>query len=91
MPRSLASLSSLLLPALLLVACEDTGGPCEEYVDYMCACHTDDDGCGDLQTIYEDADADLQDECVIALDEQEDADLESGFECGTDTGDTGEV
>ena len=89
MTRLLAAL--LPLAALSLAACEDTGGPCDDYVAYMCDCHEDDAGCSELATIYDSPDADLQDECVIALDEQEAADDEAGFTCEGDTGDTGEA
>ncbi len=62
----------------------DEGDPCDEYVDYICDCHPDED-CDSLQNTYAGADAELQDACVIALDEQLEADDESGLTCG-DTG-----
>lgn len=78
-------------PLLLvgLVACEDD--PCGSYVDYMCECHPESQDCQDLHTIYDDAEADLQEECVLALDDQQAEDEASGLECGvgSDTGDTG--
>lgn len=78
------------LGALLLVslsACLDDA--CAEYVDYMCDCHADDTDCGDLRTAYDNADADLQDECIVALEDQEDADAADGLECPADTGASG--
>ena len=78
------AITTLLLAATLSACGED---PCQEYVDYMCECHDGDDGlsCSDLQSQYESPSADLQDECVIALDEQEASDQESGV-CDADTG-----
>lgn len=57
--------------------------PCDEYVDYMCACHGDDTGvdCDELTATYADADPAVQDECAVLLDEQEAADQEAGLEC----------
>jgi hypothetical protein len=58
----------------------------------MCECHADDDGfdCAELQTTYESADADLQEQCVIDLADQEAEDDASGAcavaENDTDTG-----
>ena len=72
---------------ILLSGCTDD--PCAEYVSYMCDCHPDEASCSDLQTIYSDADADLQEECAIALDDQIDEDDDAGLVCGGDTGDTG--
>jgi hypothetical protein len=54
--------------SLGLAACG--GDPCEEYVDYLCDC-LDDETCDDTKTTYENADADLKDECSAALDEAE--------------------
>jgi hypothetical protein len=67
----------------VMTACSEED-PCADYVNYMCDCHADDEDfdCEELQTTYENADAGVQDECAIALDEQEEADLEAGLECG---------
>ena len=75
-----------VLVGLLLAGCDDTN-PCDEYVTYICDCHPDDD-CESLSNTYEGADAELQDECALALDDQQDSDDESGHECGSgsDTG-----
>jgi len=54
--------------------------PCDEYVDYMCACHPDYD-CDTLALTYDGAEPSLQDECAVLLDEVEDADREAGTEC----------
>jgi len=75
-----------ILVGLLLAGCDDSD-PCGEYVDYICDCHPDDD-CDSLSNIYDDADAELQDECALALDDQQDSDDNSGHECG-DGSDTG--
>ena len=53
----------------LLSACG--GNPCDEYVDYLCEC--DEENCDSLQATYENADADVQDECSAQLDEAEEA------------------
>ena len=69
--------------ALFLSAC---GGeaPCDEYVAYMCDCHPEhaEEQCEELQTTYEDASADIQDECAYSLDEQQAEDDEEGHTCG---------
>jgi hypothetical protein len=74
---------------LLFVAatCEEL--PCDDYVDYMCACHDADPGfdCEELELALEDADPDLQDQCEIDLAEQEADDADAGLEC--EVGDTG--
>jgi len=84
----------LALPALaFMVACETS--PCDDYVDYMCSCHPDSADCSALQTTYSEADADLQDACLVSLEEQEAVDEAAGETCDpygtTDTGgnDTG--
>lgn len=57
--------------------------PCDDYVDYICACHEDDPAfdCETLQTVYADAPPDLQDECAVELDTQQEVDEEAGTEC----------
>ncbi|RME29422.1 MAG: hypothetical protein D6798_00080, partial [Deltaproteobacteria bacterium] len=64
---------------LLLVGCEPD--PCTDYVDYMCDCHPDDVDCATLENTYADADVSLQDECAIALEDQQAQDDEEGWEC----------
>ncbi len=88
MPKALRPV--LLLAALASAGCVDDD-PCGEYVDYMCTCHPDEVDCADLQATYAGAGADLQDECAIALDDQQAADDDAGWTCGGDTGtyDTG--
>lgn len=74
--------------AVLNTACEPIN-PCDEYVDYMCSCHTEgDDGydCETLSNTYENADPELQDDCQVALDDQINQDDTEGVECSTDTG-----
>lgn len=72
-----------LLPllGLLLAACEPN--PCDFYVDYMCDCHDGEDGvdCATLERTYENASSALQDECAIALEDQEDEDIANDHEC----------
>jgi hypothetical protein len=57
--------------------------PCDDYVDYMCACHGDDTGvdCEALALTYDDAEPAVQDECAVLLDEQEAADQDAGLSC----------
>ncbi len=59
--------------------------PCQDYVDYMCQCHAEegDTGgtCDALTATYTGADAELQDECVLALEAQQQLDAESGEGC----------
>ena len=72
-----------LVPALMMAACSEED-PCGDYVDYICDCHADDPDfdCEELRTTYANADAAVQDECAIQLNEQEDADADEGLECG---------
>jgi hypothetical protein len=65
-----------------LLACEPAD-PCDEYVDYLCTCHADDDAfdCDELTLTYAGADPDVQDECAVQLDEQQQADDEAGLAC----------
>ncbi|MFT5686642.1 MAG: hypothetical protein ACI8RZ_007598 [Myxococcota bacterium] len=76
----------MILVGLALAGCDDSD-PCDEYVDYICDCHPDDD-CESLLNTYDESDAELQDECALALDEQQDDDDSVGHECG-DSSDTG--
>ena len=57
---------------------------CSEYVSYMCDCHGGDDDvdCATLEATYEGAGSELQDECSLALDDQEAQDFEEGYVCG---------
>jgi hypothetical protein len=81
---TISTLGALLLASLS--ACLDDA--CVEYVDYMCDCHAEDADCGALRTTYSNADADLQDECIVALEDQQDADASAGLECAVDSGST---
>ena len=82
----------IALIALLLgaVACTDDQNPCDEYVSYMCDCHPDnpDATCDDLKIQYQDPSTSLQDECAIALEDQQAEDADNGHDCGSpeDTG-----
>lgn len=74
-----------LLALATLTGCDDTN-PCQEYVDYICGCGTDEE-CSEASNAYADADADLQDECAIALDDELEQDDEAGEDCaGSDSG-----
>jgi len=57
--------------------------PCDDYVSYMCDCHSDDPGfdCQELQTVFAGADPALQDQCAIDLSAQEDQDAADGLVC----------
>ena len=86
------SLFGLLVavPALALMGsvCDPSYTPCDEYVDYICDCHADDPeyDCEELSIAYQNGDPDLQDECQVALAEQEEQDEQDGFACASDTG-----
>jgi uncharacterized Ntn-hydrolase superfamily protein len=80
-------MTTAMMAALVALSGCDDSDPCAEYVDYICDCHPDDD-CESLSNTYTDADAELQDECALALDDQQDNDDESGHECG-ESSDTG--
>jgi len=73
-----------LVAAILVVitACTQDQ-PCDRYVDYMCACHDDEQGfdCAELAETYAEADADVQNECALELRDQRDKDDEEGLEC----------
>ena len=58
---------------------------CEEYIQYMCDCHPDED-CADLRNQYQNADAATQDDCALELDSQQESDDEDGLTCELDTG-----
>ena len=74
---------SLPAAALLLLAAACEPNPCDDYVDYMCDCHDGEAGvdCETLENTYANADVDLQDECAIALEDQQDEDAANGVEC----------
>jgi len=74
---------SMMALAMVMVAGCSQEDPCADYVDYICECHQEDPDfdCGELRTTYENADPSTQDECAIALDEQEEQDESDGLEC----------
>ena len=80
----------LLIPVFLMFsACEEVkqGNACDDYVSYMCDCHSDD--CSDLHNIYENpTDQELED-CSQSLDSQQTEDEEEGNECDLESTDTG--
>ncbi|MCA9488301.1 MAG: hypothetical protein KC621_00200 [Myxococcales bacterium] len=71
-----------LWPLLMLAptACEPVQ-PCDDYVDYMCACHGEDADCNELSLTYASADPDVQDECAVLLDQQQEQDDDAGLTC----------
>ncbi len=58
--------------------------PCERYVDYMCDCHDGEDGvdCSEFEATYLGTEGDVQDECAVLLDAQQEADNSDGIHCG---------
>jgi len=57
--------------------------PCDRYIDYMCACHDGEEGfdCAELAETYANADASVQNECALELQDQKDQDDKDGVEC----------
>lgn len=75
----------MLLAAALtgvLSACEEPNA-CDAYVDHMCNCHGDDPdfSCADLQAAFAEASPEVQDQCTIDLEDQQDADDATGAVC----------
>jgi hypothetical protein len=71
---------------LFLLACTGAAeDPCQAYVDYVCTCHAGDSGfdCTSLESQYESADAELQDECEVSLAELKAEDQDAGTGCST--------
>lgn len=66
------------------VACVPTSA-CDDYVDYMCDCHPEED-CAELRTIHQDAIGEELTDCTVALDEQKEEDVTSANECATEDG-----
>ena len=83
--------SAALFLAGLASGC--ASAPCDDYAQYMCDCHPS--KCEHYQTIYQNADSDLQDECATDLQEQEQKDgatsYDSTGQCGTNTNDSGDT
>lgn len=72
---------------LATAACVPTSA-CDDYVEYMCDCHPEED-CAELRTIHQDAVGEELTDCSIALSEQKQEDVSTGNECATeDTGDS---
>jgi len=74
--------AALALAISVGFACDDTT-PCDRYVDYMCDCHGDDPGfdCVELSNAYADADASVEDQCALELDNQQASDEDAGLQC----------
>lgn len=77
--RSLLLLSAITLGTAALVGC-DAPEPCDRYIDYMCACHSE-EACDDASNTLAGADPDVQDQCAIDLEEQQQADDDAGLTC----------
>ncbi|MEC7983845.1 MAG: hypothetical protein VX278_01695 [Myxococcota bacterium] len=74
-----------ILP-LFLFACEDvikSTTACDDYIDYICDCHSDnpDYDCNAMSNIYADPTTEQESECSVSLDEQMALDAEDEFEC----------
>ena len=84
---SISTLSGVLF--LTVQACVEVDS-CDEYVSYMCDCHGSDEDvdCATLESTYSGAGSELQDECSLALDDQEAQDFQDGYVCGGDDEDT---
>jgi hypothetical protein len=83
--RQLTVFASVVAASATFAGCSDED-PCQDYIDYVCNCE-DQEACDETTNTYSDADAKLQDECQIALEDQQAADEEAGTECsGSDTG-----
>ena len=54
---------------------------CEEYVNYMCDCHSEETNCSELHTQFEDATPDDLENCAVDLDSQIEEDTTNGLEC----------
>lgn len=57
--------------------------PCDDYVDYLCTCHEDDPqyDCESLETMYLDADPEIQDQCAVDLAAVQDDDEAAELQC----------
>jgi hypothetical protein len=77
--RSLILLTSIAVGTVALVGC-DAPEPCDRYIDYMCACHSE-EACSDAEDTLAGADPDVQDQCAIDLDAQQAADDQDGLTC----------
>jgi hypothetical protein len=74
---------TLLFASLPLFTAACGSNPCDAYVDAICDC-AGDAQCEATKTTYENADADLQDQCSANLDQAED-----GEDAACDGEDTG--
>jgi hypothetical protein len=73
MTRALVALLLTTVAACLDPAIE----PCDDYLDYLCACEPD--ACEQRRAVFEGAGASLQETCRIQLACFEDADVDGGF------------
>ena len=71
----------LILALATAPGCMDES--CDDYVDYLCTCHEDDPeyDCEALRATYENADAATQEDCALALDEQQAQDAKDDLDC----------
>lgn len=70
-----------VLGVVVAMGCEDE--PCQRYVDYMCACHAEDEGfsCEELQATFSNPDSEVSSQCAIDLSDQQADDDANGLEC----------
>jgi len=81
----------LLVSVGLSIGCGDLStNPCQEYVDYVCACHADnpDFDCETIRAAHANAGVDLYEDCQTEHDAllQSDADLGEGCPSQVETG-----
>ena len=87
--RVVGILTSMAAGAALFLSpgCDDSD-PCQDYIDYVCDCGSDE--CDSARNAYSDADSKLQDECENSLQDYQQNDDAAGEECasvaGEDTG-----
>ncbi len=74
----------LALVVVGFVACDEPVNPCDDYVAYMCDCHAEVD-CAELTATYADASPSVQDQCTVALEDQQDQDDVDGLVCDVST------
>ena len=70
----------LALLVVAFVACDEPVNTCDDYVAYMCDCHPEVD-CDELTATYVGATQTVQDQCVVALEDQRDEDDSNALVC----------
>lgn len=79
----------ILFLTSFLAACSEEDKSCDDYVSYMCDCHQE-ENCDELTTLYSDPTTEEQNDCAVALDEQQVQDDDAGLVCGTEEDTSGE-